>query len=61
MLLCFSKRRVLPSIQIAGTRTRSELKKADFDHFKVNHYYDFVDLDIDVHIQAVERMWSTAN
>ena len=42
-----------------GYQTK-ELKKANFDHFKVNHRYNFVDPETGVHTQTIERMWGSA-
>lgn len=38
----------------------NELEKDGFDHFKVNHHYNFVDPETGVHTQTVERMWGSA-
>lgn len=38
-----------------------ELEEAGFEHFKVNHKYNFVNPDDpSVHTQTVERMWGSA-
>ena len=37
-----------------------ELNKANFEHFKVNHKYNFVDPNAGTHIQIVERIWGSA-
>ena len=43
-----------------GYRTE-ELEEAGFEHFKVNHKYNFLDPDDpNVHTQTVERMWGSA-
>ena len=42
-----------------GYKTQ-ELEEAGFEHFKVNHRYNFVDPDTGVHTQTVERMWGHA-
>jgi transposase-like protein len=38
----------------------AELEKAGFEHFKVNHKYNFVDPETGAHTQTVERMWGSA-
>lgn len=38
----------------------AELEKVGFEHFKVNHKYNFVDPDTGTHTQTVERMWGSA-
>jgi transposase-like protein len=37
-----------------------ELENAGFEHFKVNHKYNFVDPTTGAHTRAVERMWASA-
>uniref|UniRef100_A0A914DK17 ISXO2-like transposase domain-containing protein n=1 Tax=Acrobeloides nanus TaxID=290746 RepID=A0A914DK17_9BILA len=43
-----------------GYRTE-ELEVAGFEHFKVNHKYNFLNPDDpNIHTQTVERMWGSA-
>lgn len=38
-----------------------ELEEAGFEHFKVNHKYNFLNPDDpNIHTQTVERMWGSA-
>lgn len=37
----------------------NELEQAGFEHFKVNHNYNFIDPETDAHTQNVERMWGS--
>jgi transposase-like protein len=38
----------------------NDIEEAGFEHFKVNHKYNFVDPTTGVHTQTVERMWGSA-
>lgn len=37
-----------------------DIRAANFEHFKVNHTYFFVDPDTGVHTQNIERLWGSA-
>ena len=37
-----------------------QLELAGFEHFKVNHRFNFVDSQTGAHTQTVERMWGSA-
>ena len=37
-----------------------ELQEAGFEHYKVNHRFNFVDPETGVHTQNIERMWGSA-
>ena len=38
----------------------AKLEKSGFEHFKVNHRFNFVDPKTGAHTQNVERMWGSA-
>ena len=37
-----------------------ELLNAGFQHFKVNHRYNFIDSETSVHTQTIKRLWGSA-
>ncbi|XP_066908543.1 uncharacterized protein [Halyomorpha halys] len=39
---------------------KAELRDANFEHFKVNHSYNFIDPYSDEHTQHIERLWRSA-
>jgi len=38
----------------------AELENAGFQHFKVNHKFNFVSPGTDIHTQNIERQWGSA-
>ena len=44
-----------------GYRTVELEEAVGFEHFKVNHHFNFVDPQTGVRTQNVERMWGSVN